>query len=49
VRDADVSAVDITGHTARDWAMELGMQRAIKALDGEKSQLHLYNDRWILL
>ena len=44
-----VSAIDSAGRTARDLAEEKGMERAIKALNGELSTGYIYKGPLILL
>lgn len=44
-----ISAVDRVGCTARDLSEEKGIERAIKALDGELSTGYVYEGRLILL
>lgn len=44
-----ISAVDRVGCTARDLSEEKGIERTIKALDGELSTGYIYESRLILL
>ena len=44
-----ISAVNRVGCTARDLSEEKGIERAIKALDGEMSTSYVYEGHLILL
>ena len=43
-----MSTIDGAGRTARDLAEEKGLERAIKALDGEQSTGYVFEGRLVL-